>query len=214
MLEGGGLGPGPRGGGLQFPHTLQHPGGSRAHSQAAALRTPGHPTGPPGNPTPSPVPGLALLRREGRQGGHVPAVVQQRVCKPDQAVGPGLAVLGLLGRLPALGAEGLQQAGGVQGPGSPAGPRALGATSPPCPLHSRPPEEGAADHLPRPTLQRKGEPLLGLWDLGRGLLRFEERVEEAKPVGVGGAQVSAAPSHEGTTQGLVAENVSQVWTSR
>lgn len=65
----------------------------------------------PGNPALSPVPGLALLRGEGRQGSHIATMVQQHVCKLYQAVGPGLLVLGLLWCLPELCAEGLQQAG-------------------------------------------------------------------------------------------------------
>lgn len=67
-----------------------------------------------------------------------------------------------------------------------------------------PPEEGAADHLPGPALQREGELLLRLRNLGRGLLRFKERVEETKPEEGGRPRVSAAPSEEGIAQGPVA----------
>ena len=65
-----------------------------------------------GNHALSPVPGLALLRGEGCQWSHAAAVVQQRVCKLHQMVGPGPPGCRLLWRQPELRAEGLQQTGG------------------------------------------------------------------------------------------------------
>lgn len=60
-------------------------------------------------------PGLALLRSEGCQWGHIAAMVQQHVSKLYQAIGPGTLVLGLLRSMLKVCAEGLQQAGGGRG---------------------------------------------------------------------------------------------------